>query len=259
MVTSGRKRGAHTMRVLRQHRGWSLLDEAKALRDAARRYRVPTIAAVGLSTIKRTISRWENDGVSPGERYQFLLAHVFAEHNGSILLGPGSDFDQLMTAFAHYGINATRICEIRDLTSAMRTRGNDGLLAYLSPTLNAELTMVLADPGSADVELAAKLTAAVADLNSRIGTVPFARLQLGLAPIVEACRVLRSQRLPAAIMRQFLAAATTAHALAARLAFETHDYASATDYYSEALAAARRLPDSWHSAAVRTSQAMVTL
>jgi hypothetical protein len=220
---------------------------------------VPSVATSSLSTIKRTISRWENDSVSPGERYQLLLAHVFADHGGSVLLGPESDFDQLMTAFAHYGINAERISEIRDLVAATRTRGRSGLLAYLSPRLSAELAAALADPSSADAELAANLTVAIADLNARIGAVPFARLQVGLLPIAEACRALLAWRLPATLGQQFLVAATNAYTLAARLAFESHDYASSADYYAQALSAAHRLPDSWHSAAVRTSQAMVTL
>ena len=50
-----------------------------------------------------------------------------------------------------------------------------------------------------------------------------------------------------------------AYTLAARLAFESYDDASSAHYYTEALAAAGRLRDSWYRAAVRTSQAMVTL
>lgn len=131
---------------------------------------MPTIATGGLCTIKRTTARWENDAVCPAEHYQLLLAPVFAEHGGSVLLGPGSDFDRLMTAFAHHEIKTGRICELRDLTAAALTRGG-----------------------------------------------------------------------------------------AARLAFENCDDASSADYYAEALAAAGRLPDSRQRAAVRTSQAMVTL
>ena len=220
---------------------------------------MPTVANGGLSTIQRTIARWESDAVRPGERYQLLLAHVFAEHDGSVLLGPGSDFERLMTVFAHYGINAERISELRDLIAATLTRGSNGLLAYLSPSLSAELAAALADPSSADLELASQLATAVADLNSRIGAVPFVRLQVGLVPIAEACRALLSDAVSLKVGRQFLVIATTAYTLAARLAFESYDYASSADYYAEALSAAGRLPDSWHRAAVRTSQAMVTL
>lgn len=247
------------MRALRQRRGWSLLDEAKALREAARRRRMPTIATGSLVTIKRTIARWENDAVRPAERYQLLLAEVFAEHDGSILLGPGSDFDQLMTAFVHYEIAARRISELRDLTAATLTRGSAGLLAYLSPALGTELARALADPGSADDGLATRLATAVADLNRRVGVVPFVRLQIGLVPIAEACRRLLTGGVPEEVRRQFLVVATTAYTLAARLAFESHDDASSAHYYTEALAAAGRLRDSWYRAAVRTSQAMVTL
>lgn len=79
----------------------------------------------------------------PGERYQFLLAHVFAEHEGSTLLGPGSDFDQLLIAFSHFGITPERIAELRDVIAATLTRGGNGLLAYLSPTLSTRLTDAL--------------------------------------------------------------------------------------------------------------------
>jgi hypothetical protein len=95
------------------------------------------------------------------------------KHGGSILLGPGSDFDQLMTAFAHYEITSQRISELRDFTAATLTRGSGGLLAYLSSALSAELARALADPGSADDDLATRLATAVADLNSRVGAVPF--------------------------------------------------------------------------------------
>jgi transcriptional regulator with XRE-family HTH domain len=259
MTNSARKPGAQLMRVLRQRRGWSLLDEAKALREAARRRRMPTIATGSLITIKRTIARWENDAVRPAERYQLLLAEVFAEHDGSILFGPGSDFDQLMTAFAHYEITAQRISELRDFTAATLTRGSAGLLAYLSPALSTELVKALADPRSADDRLAARLATAVADLNSRVGAVPFVRLQIGLAPIAEACRGLLAGEVPQEARRQFLVVATTAYTLAARLAFESYDDASSADYYAQALSAAGRLPDLRHRAAVRTSHAMVTL
>lgn len=259
MTASERDLGAQGVRALRLRRGWSWLDEARVLRDTARRHRMPTVANSPLSTIKRTIARWENDAVRPGERYQFLLAHVFAEYEGSTLLGPGSDFDQLMNVFANFGIKPERIAELRDVTAASLTRGGNGLLAYLSPDLSARLTRALRDPSHADVDLAAQLATTVADLNSRVGVVPFVRLQVGLVPITEACRTLLAAKLPAKVGQRLFVVATTAYTLAARIAFETHDYASSTDYYSEALKAAGHLPDLWHRAAVRTSQAMVTL
>jgi hypothetical protein len=133
-------------------RGWSWLDQARALRDAARRLHMPTVAQARLSTIQRTIARWENEAVRPGERYQLLLAHVHADQGGTTALGPGSDFDQLMTVFAMYSIEAPRISELRDLVTDALTSGTSGLLAFLSPNLMASLMPALADPRRADDE-----------------------------------------------------------------------------------------------------------
>jgi hypothetical protein len=220
---------------------------------------MPVVANSPLSTVKRTIARWENDAVCPGERYQFLLSHVFAQHEGSISIGPGSDLDQLLGLFAQFGIAPERIAELREITAASLTRGGNGLLAYLAPDLSGLLTSALSDPGQADMELADQLATTVADLNGRVGAVPFVRLQVSLAPIIEAFRMLLSAELPAQVGERLLVVATAAYTLAARVAFETHDHASSTDYYSAAFKAAGQLPDSWHRAAVRTSQAMVTL
>lgn len=220
---------------------------------------MPAIATASLVTIKRTIARWENDAVRPAERYQLLLADIFAEHDGSLSLGPGSDFDQVMTAFADQGSPAQRISELRDLVAAALTRGSNGLLAYLSPTLRSELTTAFADPCSADESLAAKLAAAVAEINGRVGVVPFVRLQIGLIPLAETCRELLRSALPESLRNRFLLVAADACTLAARLAFETYDDVSSAGWYSEALTMAARLPDLSHRAAVRTSYAMVTL
>jgi hypothetical protein len=220
---------------------------------------MPTVAQARLSTIQRTIARWENESVRPGERYQLLLAHVYADQHGTTALGPGSDFDQLMTVFALYGVEAARTSELRDLVAGALTGGTNGLLAYLSPSLTAALTAALADPRRADDELAARIAAAATDLNGRVGAVPFVRLQLGLIPIIEACRTLLAGPVPSHLRNRLLSTFSTACTLAARLAFETYDESSSTGFYVQALTAAERLPDPWHRAIVRTSQAMVTL
>ncbi|MCO5996042.1 helix-turn-helix domain-containing protein [Actinoallomurus rhizosphaericola] len=259
MKSPERMCAAQRIRTLRMSRGWSLLDQARALREVARRLRMPTVAQARLSTIQRTIARWENDGVRPGERYQLLLAHVYADQRGTTALGPGSDFDQLMTVFAMYGIEPLRISELRGLVADALTSGAKGLLAFLSPTLTASLVPALADPSRTDDELIAQLRAAVAGLNGRIGAVPFVRLQIGLVPVTESCRTLVAGPVPGELREQLLYISSTACLLAARLAFETYDAPSSTGFYSEALAAADRLPDPWHRALVRTSQAMVVL
>ncbi|GAB3959610.1 hypothetical protein GCM10029978_007010 [Actinoallomurus acanthiterrae] len=220
---------------------------------------MPTVAQARLSTIQRTIARWENEAVRPGERYQLLLARVYADQGGTTALGPGSDFDQLMTVFAMYGIEAPRISELRDLVADALTSGTSGLLAFLSPNLMASLMPALADPRRADDELIAQLGTAVAGLNGRIGAVPFVRLQLGLVPIIESCRTILAGPVPDDLRDQLLAISSSACTLAARLAFETYDDPSSTGFYAEALAAANQLPDPWRRAMVRTSQTMVTL
>jgi transcriptional regulator with XRE-family HTH domain len=259
VTSQERTRAAQGLRALRLSRGWSLLDQARALRDAARRLRTPTVAQARLSTIQRTVARWENESVRPGERYQLLLAHVYAQQAATTALGPGSDFDQLMTVFALYGVEAHRISELRDLVTATLTRGTSGLLAFLSPNFTASLMSALTDPSRTEPELVVQLGATVADLNARVGAVPFVRLQLGLVPLIEACRTLLTGPVSDALRDQLLKVSSTAYTLAARLAFETYDDPSSTGFYTEALNAADRLPDPWHRAVVRTSQTMVTL
>ncbi|MEV5703910.1 hypothetical protein [Actinoallomurus sp. NPDC052274] len=157
---------------------------------------MPAVAQARLSTIQRTIARWENEAVRPGERYQLLLAHIYAYQRGTTALGPGSDLDQLMAVFAMYGIETSRISELRDLVADALTNGASGLLAFLSPSLTGSLMPALADPCHTDDELIAQLGAAVAELNDRIGAVPFVRLQLGLVPIIESCRTLLAGPVP---------------------------------------------------------------
>ncbi|GAA4619977.1 hypothetical protein GCM10023196_002160 [Actinoallomurus vinaceus] len=91
---------------------------------------MPTVAQARLSTIQRTIARWENEAVRPGERYQLLLARVYADQGGTTALGPGSDFDQLMTVFALYGIEAARMSELRNLVAGALTSGTSSTSAW---------------------------------------------------------------------------------------------------------------------------------
>jgi hypothetical protein len=91
-----------------------------------------------------------------------------------------------------------------------------------------------------------------------IGSTPFVRLQLQLAPTVEACRRLLQPSDPNPQEELVLLAITT-YALAARLAFETRDDEMSMALYGEATEVAGRLADRSHRAAVRTSRTMVTL
>lgn len=65
-----------------------------------------------MSSVQRTVARWESltDRTSPGERYQFLLAHLYARTpNGTVALGPGSDFAALLDALRHFGTPFVRL------------------------------------------------------------------------------------------------------------------------------------------------------
>lgn len=100
------------LRRLREARGWSWSDLARALRDAAHRLAEPAQARQQVSSVQRTVARWESltDRTSPGERYQFLLAHLYARTpNGTVALGPGSDFAALLDALRHFGTPFVRL------------------------------------------------------------------------------------------------------------------------------------------------------
>lgn len=82
------------LRQLRESRGWSWSDLARALRDTARRRAVTSLMHRQVASIQRTVARWESttDRTSLGDRYQFFLAHLYARMpGGSLVLGPGSD------------------------------------------------------------------------------------------------------------------------------------------------------------------------
>jgi ATP/maltotriose-dependent transcriptional regulator MalT len=125
--------------------------------------------------------------------------------------------------------------------------------------MRSALAVALVDPASTGPELVTQLAGSVAQLNARVGAAPFVRLQLGLFPIVEACRALLRGSVPEPTRRELLATAATAYTLAARLAFETHDDPSAAYLYRDAVSVAGELPDLWRRASIRTSQTMVTL
>jgi transcriptional regulator with XRE-family HTH domain len=94
------------LRQLREQRGWSWADQARALHAVAGQCGVAASASTQLSSLQRSIARWEStaSGTVPGERYQLLLAHLYARNGfGELTLGTGSDFDILLTALAYYG------------------------------------------------------------------------------------------------------------------------------------------------------------
>lgn len=123
----------------------------------------------------------------------------------------------------------------------------------------AELTALVASrvsTGHVSRYPAARLKPDVEGINQQIGTAPFTRLQLQLAPIVEAARRVIRDGTPSP---ELVGVATDAFSMAARFAFETGDDGSTAALYDEAVAVARLSSDRDHRAAVKTSYTMVVL
>jgi transcriptional regulator with XRE-family HTH domain len=136
VTTTDPRTGAVLLRQLRESRGWSWSDLARALRDTARGLAVTSMTHRQVASIQRTIARWESltDPTSPGDRYQFLLAHLYARTPcGDLALGPGSDFSTLMDALRHFGTPPQRVRQLVDLITQNSMNDGDELLALLSP------------------------------------------------------------------------------------------------------------------------------
>jgi transcriptional regulator with XRE-family HTH domain len=251
--------GAATLKRLRQSRGWSLAATARALTATAARLGQPLSASV--ASVQRTVARWESSAtpLRPSERYQLLLAHLYAHTPaGDIALGPGSDFAELLHAMAHLGESTTRLHELRTLLLHTATNNGASLLALLSPATRGALTAALADPARTDEQLLTHLDTAVTQVNDRVGALPFARLQLLLAPVVDSCRQLIAGAVPDHLRPGLAATATRAYTLAGRLAFENRDDDASRTLYAAATRTADALP-TWQRATVHMSRALVTL
>jgi hypothetical protein len=256
--------GARLLRQLREGRGWSWADLARALRDTARRLAVASLMDRQVSSIQRTVARWESvaERTCPGDRYQFLLAHLFARtRTGDVSLGPGSEFSALLDALRHFGTPPDRIDQLIALVA--RTASNEGnegneILGLLPSALGSSVATAQRGSTRLGHDALLDLRNSVTEINGRIGSTPFVRLQLQLAPAVEACRRLLRPSDPDPQDELVLLAITT-YALAARLAFETRDDEMSMVLYGEATEVAGRLADRSHRAAVQTSRTMVTL
>lgn len=227
------------LRQLREARGWSWADLACALRETASELSITTVQQRRLASIQRAVARWEStaEPTGPGERYQYLLAHLYARTpTGTLALGPGSDFAHLLQSLRAFATPETRIDHLVAAVSAPRAR-----------------TPETDEP---DPTVLRHLATTKAQINAEIGTTPLVRLQLQLAPLVESCQHWVQKPAPS---QQVLALATDTLGVAARLAFETRDDETATRLYQQAGDAANRLNDRSHRAAVLTSHAMVTL
>lgn len=211
--------------------------------------------------VQRSVSRWEAGKAVPDDRYQLLLAYVYATTPaGQTSLGAGSDFAELLNVLGLLGqgerqIAATRTAVIRHLTD----RGGSSLLAFLTPGGQHGLATALADPSRADDAVVDDLAATVDGVNAQVGSLPFVRLQLMLAPAVEACRALLAGPAPEPLLPRLRSTAVTASTLAGRLAFETRDDTACRALYAEATMQAGQLAEPWRQAGVHMSHALVTL
>jgi hypothetical protein len=261
VTTTDRTSGALLLRQLREGRGWSWADLARALQDTARQLAVASLMDRQVASIQRTVARWESAAgrTSPGERYQVLLAQLYARTTaGHFATGPGSDFGTLLTALRHFGASPQRIQQLVDLVAHNERHSGGDLMMLLSPGTQSTIATLRGDPSKLDHDVIRRLRESVTAINGQIGTVPFVRLQLQLAPIVESCRRLLELGEVGA-REELVLLATAAYSLAGRLAFETRDDEAAMALYTGATRAAGHLADRSHRAAVQTSHTMVTL
>ncbi|MCX4834370.1 hypothetical protein OG746_37230 [Streptomyces sp. NBC_01016] len=259
-MNARRHLGAATMRKLRQSRGWSLADTARALITTAARLHQPLDA--GVTSVQRSVARWESMSapIAPSERYQLLLAHLYArDADGQHRLGRGSDFAELLDALAHLGESDNRLFELRSLLIRTSTDAGGGMLALLGPATQRAMTETLHDPAQLDEGLLAELRDALGEVNRQVGSVPFVRLQLLLSPVVESCRRLLEGATPEPLRPQLNEIAAQSYTLAARLAFETRDDGASRSLYTSATHAAGALSDPWRRAVVHMSHSLVTL
>ncbi|MGW4344972.1 hypothetical protein ACWEL8_07795 [Streptomyces sp. NPDC004690] len=260
MSVHGSLVGAATLRRLRLAHGWSLAGLARALVEKAADLGQPLDA--GAASVQRSVARWESSKapILPGERYQFLLAHLYARGaDGAVFLGSGSDFAEYLDALAHLGESEHRLAELRTLLVRTTTDVGGGLLALLGPSTQSALATALADPRRLDEALLAAMRTAVTDVNAQVGSLPFVRLQLLLAPVIESCRRLLDGPVPEPLLPVLRQVAAQAYTLGGRCAFETRDDVASRQLYAAATAAAGGSGAPWRRAVVHMSHALVTL
>ncbi|MFK4185902.1 hypothetical protein ACI2L4_18050 [Streptomyces sparsogenes] len=252
--------GAAALKSLRKARGWSLADTSRALIATARRLGQPLDSSA--ASVQRSVARWESATrpILPSERNQLLLAHLYARGaDGHIALGPGSDFAELLDALAHLGEAEARLKDLRALLIRTATDDGTGVLALLGPATRLSLAAALTDPTRVDELLIDGLRTVVGDVNAQVGSLPFARLQLLLAPVIESCQRLLAGDVPAPLLPELRTVAAQAYTLGGRLAFETRDDQASRALYAAATATAGRLDARWRRAVVHMSHALVTL
>ncbi|MFI6285867.1 hypothetical protein ACIBCM_14100 [Streptomyces sp. NPDC051018] len=251
--------GAATLKRLRRARGWSLADTARAIIGTAAALGQPLDSSV--ASVQRSVARWESNAPTlPSERYQLLLAHLYARRpDGQTSLGAASDFCRLLDALAHLGESERRLAELRTLLLRTATDSGGGLLALLGPSTQLGLAAALTDPARLDEGLLDAMRTAVRDVNNQVGSLPFVRVQLLLAPIVDSCRRLLTAAVPEPLLPALQTVAAQAYTLAGRAAFETRDDQASRALYAEATTAAGSTGAPWRRAVVHMSHALVTL
>jgi transcriptional regulator with XRE-family HTH domain len=145
VTTTDRESGALLLRQLREGRGWSWADLARALRDTARQLAVASLMNRQVASIQRTVARLESvsDRTSPGDRYQFLLAQLYARTPaGDLATGPGSDFDTLLDALRHFGTPPQRVRQLVELVSHSGRSDSGDLLMLLSPGTQSTIAAI---------------------------------------------------------------------------------------------------------------------
>ncbi|MDQ7904687.1 hypothetical protein RB614_09155 [Phytohabitans sp. ZYX-F-186] len=205
----------------------------------AKRLSIDATANTALASIRRTIARWESGSSTiPDARYQWILAHVYAERGQEVQTGPGSDFLALLSAFQQMGVAPDRVAELHTTVLAWAegrhpaaSRLDDGDLAEMTRTLNG--------------------------ITQQIGKIPFVRSQIALAPLIDSLRHAKQTNTDLPPDGRTLAART--YAAAARLAFELRDDELSKRYYDKALSHAQRVPSQSLVASIGTSLAMVTM
>jgi transcriptional regulator with XRE-family HTH domain/tetratricopeptide (TPR) repeat protein len=235
---------------LREGRGWSQADLAGALQRLARELPsdlgLQRVAAVSVQSIKRTIRRWETDGVQPDERYCVLLAHAYATRNGEATIGQGSEFELLVTAFAAMGVSVKRREYLCYLASAAATVAGGAFLSTFTPELRQRTERALMHPNQVDLGTLRGLRAAVSDLAQQSeGAMSYLRLVSAVTPHVLVVRHLLNGTQPDPVRQELCELAVQTFSLAGRLAFNLRDDLSARQFRADADVAAGELRDGW--------------
>lgn len=260
MSARDRDIGAALLRRLREARGWSWGELARALRGTARSLGVSSSAGVQTASIQRSVARWESlsSTVGPSERNQLLLAHLYARTPaGEVLLDADSDFDVLLTALHHFGVEEARLAELRVVVAEAAAGSGEGPTTLPGTPVSSALARVLHDPSRLDRGAIAELQRTVSGVDHQVGIVPFVRLRLRIEPVAEWCRRLTATDTPIGLRDDLLLVASRTFTLAGRLAFETRDDAASRAWYGAAVTTAGMLSDSWYLAAALVSRAMV--